>query len=227
MNRTLLAIALVLLGGALVANPLYLYPEGGGDFKKTYHVERIENESVASQALGLSDQVLSCPGERPCALETRVLESGGVEYDGYLPPGDDYSHALDRKNPRWYPVVRIGGETYLPEAESADETIELRLVEADDTEAVERAAVPADERSPEVREAVETGSVTVYGERVDAFERGEIIEHDGEYFYRAGYVVVAGHWTGGPLLAGLRAVLFVVGCGLLVRSGWWWHDRAV
>lgn len=78
------------MGVALVSNPLFLYPDGGGEDSITYRVEGISNETTARQALGLDQRVLECPSERPCAIEERVLEAGAVSYDGRVQRGQSY-----------------------------------------------------------------------------------------------------------------------------------------
>lgn len=201
--------AIFLLGIGLIFNPFYLYPSGGGEWETTYRVTSIENEMMAHQALGLSEEVLGCPSDRPCALEQRVLEDGAVESD--VPVyGDD---------PPWYSVVVTENGTYVPVQGVEDNTTVLTLEEVTPMKAVERIAVPADERPETVQEAVETGSVTVYGESIETFERNEVLEHDGEYYYQTG-VQSSPHWTGDGGLSLARTLLFLVGSGLLAYSGW-------
>lgn len=225
MNRIHLTyiavVGIALLGLGLMLNPFYFYPNGGGDFEVTYHVEKIENETGAEVALQRSAQVLHCPGERPCALETRILETGSVEYDGFI---DDYEEARNDpridEDPRLYPIVRIEGEIYLPESEYEDNGTILTLSNISGMDAVEHASVDAEDRSKEVREAVETGSVTVYGEHVEEFEQNLIIEHDGDYYWPTRYQSRGGHWTAGGGLSAVRVLLFTLGSGLLACSGW-------
>lgn len=212
-----LHVSIFLLGFGLVLNPLYLYPDGGGDSEVTYYVDTIENETAAEAAIQSSEQVLHCPGERPCALETRVLENGAVEYDGVV---DDYREDPRVDHPPWYPVVRIEGEVYLPESEYRGNRTILTLSDISYMEAVEHTAVDSAERSEEVREAAETGSVTVHGEQIEDFERNRIIEHEGEYYWTYRYKKSGGHWTNDGHLAAVRSVLFALGSGLLVYTGW-------
>ncbi|QCC55198.1 hypothetical protein [Natronorubrum bangense] len=200
---------IALLGIGLVFNPFYLYPNGGGEWERTYHVTPIENETMASQALGLSEEVLGCPSDRPCVLEQQILEDGSVESD--VPVyGDDSP---------WYSVVRTANGTYVPERGVEDNETVLTLEEVTAMEAVEEIAVPSDERPEEVREAVTTGSVTVYSETVETFERNEVLEHDGEYYYQT-RTRGSSHWTGDGSLAQVRALLFLIGGGLVAYAGW-------
>lgn len=209
------AVAIGVLGIGLIFNPFYLYPNGGGEPKVTYSISEIENETIAQQALGLSERVLGCPGDRPCALESRILEDGAIESP--VPVRDD--------DPRWYPVVQTANGTYLPEQNVRNGTTILTLTEASAMEAVAQLAIPADEQPTEVREAIEKGSVTVHGERIEAFERFEVIEQDGDYYQRMGYEGIGEHWTADGGLAIVRALLFLLGIGLVARSGW--HLRSL
>ncbi len=204
------AFAIGVLGIGLIFNPFYLYPDGGGEPKITYSISEIENETVAQQALGLSERVLKCPSDRPCALESRILEDGTIESP--VPVRDDDS--------RLYPVVQTANGTYLPEQNVRNGTTILTLTEVSAMEAVAQLAIPGDKQPTAVREAIETGSVTVYGERIAAFERYEVIEQDGDYYQRMGYEGIGDHWTADGRLAMVRALLFLLGIGLVARSGW-------
>ncbi|WP_044956458.1 hypothetical protein [Halomicrobium katesii] len=204
------ALAIGVLGIGLIFNPFYFYPGGGGEPKVTHSISEIENETVAQQALGLSERVLDCPGDRLCALESRILEDGAIESP--VSVRDD--------GPRWYSVVQTANGTYLPEQNVRNGTTILTLTEASAMEAIAQLAIPADERPTAVREAIETGSITVYGERIAAFERYEVIEQDGHYYQRMGYEGIGDHWTADGGLAIVRALLFLLGIGLVARSGW-------
>lgn len=207
----LLGIAAVAV--VLLANPLYLHPDGGGHYEATYHVEAIENDSTARQAIGLSERPLECPGQRACALEERILDDGPIESDHRVAPDD-----------RRYPVVAIHDGLYRPEERRAEESTVLALEEVSPQEAAAVAAVPVSDLGRDVRRAVETGSVTVYGEQVEAFERGEIVSHDGTLYYRDRYELRGGHWTGGVGLLAARAILLAIGGGLLAYAGWRYRD---
>lgn len=200
---------IALVGVALLLNPYYLFPDGGGHAAITHQVERVDDDAAAEAALLASERVLHCPGERPCALEREVLDAGAVEYELNRSVGDR----------RPYDVVWMDGRTYRPEETTEDGTMTLELDEIDRTSAVELAAVPAAERSDAVRAAVDTGSVTVYGDRVPAFERNEIVERDGEYYYHEGVERRGVHWAGGLWLAALRGILTVGGIGALLWAG--------
>lgn len=141
-----IAVAL-LLGFSFVLNPI-LYPFSG-ESEITYEVAEITNEATAEQALGKDQQVLECPSERPCALEERVLNEGAITYDHDVRRGQSY------------PVVRLESELYRPVNDVEDETTRLQLEPISPMEAVDRTAVPVENQRPEVRTAVQAGSVTV------------------------------------------------------------------
>jgi len=213
MRRKHWILIFLFAGTILVLNPFYLYSDGGGH-ETTYQVEQIENDEMASQALSNSDQVVMCPGIRLCAAEEPAAENGGVEYDGHVDQFDEWTTG-------WYAIVVIDGQPYLPEDEYQNETVRLTLTEVDEMEAVEHAAKPVEEseRPTDVRTAIETGSVTLYGDRIDMLERNEIIEHDGEYFMLTGSAG-SSHWTEDGTLGFTRAILSLLGIGLLVYYGW-------
>lgn len=203
-------LCISLLGIGLIFNPLYLHPDGGGEPKRTYHVEQVENRAMADQALGLSEEVLDCPGDRPCVLENRILEGDSVA--STVPVYTD--------DPPWYPVVRTANGTYIPRQKVENGTTVLTLEEVGAMTAVEQIAVPAGERPEETRKAVETGSITVYGEEIETFERHDVLEHEGDYYMHKRYEGVGSHWTADGRLAIARALLSLIGSGLVAASGW-------
>jgi len=209
LGSLLALVLIVLLGVVLVANPLWLAPGGAGQYTMTYHVDPVENESIAQQAIGLSEQVLECPGERACELERRVHEEGPIEADGPITADE-----------RRYPVVRIDGDLYRPVVRTAGDSTVLALESLSPEEAVEAAAIPVSEFRSDVRTAVETGSVTVVGDRIGAFERGQIVEHENEFYYREASAFRGGYWATAPVLPLVRGLLVAVGCGLLTYAGW-------
>lgn len=216
MNRRYLVLIPLLLGIILVLNPFYVYPDGT-DRQVTYTTEPIENESMATTAISRSDKVVSCPGVRLCATEEAVIEEGAIEYDGHVA---SFRESVEQyEDPGWYPIVRIGDELYRPEHESGENATVLMLSAVDAMEAVEYTAVPVDRFSDDVREAVETGSVTLSGEFVDAFERNEIIEYQGDYYTHASRSSSSRSIDDSGLLV-IRTGLYALGIGLLVRSGW-------
>lgn len=204
--RIAVIVGIALFGIALLFNPFYLVPDGGSGYEQSYQIRQIENETTAGQALGLSEDVLDCEGERPCVLEQHVLEEGPVETDIYV---DD--------SERRYSVVKIGMDMYIPEEQVEENVTVLLLEEVSKMEAVEHAAVPAEERPDEVREAIESGSITVHGEQIEGFERGEIYEYNGEYYHQYGGAFRAG--TDYTLFV-VRVLLILLGSGLIAFSGW-------
>ncbi|ADD05417.1 uncharacterized protein Nmag_1844 [Natrialba magadii ATCC 43099] len=186
MKRTILTATLLLVGISLLLNPLYLSPGNldGEATEITYEVDVVETRTEASQALSLSESILSCgaQGERPCALERAVLEQGELEFDGTLTDDQTGDHDVHQRQNARYDVVQLDGEYYAPELNQTGETTVLTLREVSMMEALEHAAISSDEASDDVQTAVETGSVQLYDERVPEFEQALPIEHDGELY---------------------------------------------
>ena len=202
-------LSICFLGIGLIFNPFYLHPDGGGEPKQTYHVEQVENKT-ADQALSLSEKVLDCPSNRPCVLEQQILAEGSVESTVRVST-DDLP---------WYTVVRIANGIYIPEKQVENNTTMLTLEKVSAMTAVKQIAVPAGEQPEEAQKAIETGSVTVYGEEIETFERHEVLEYEGDYYMHKRYEGVGNHWTADGGLAIVRAILFLIGSGLVARSGW-------
>ncbi len=186
-------------------NPI-LYP-ASGESEITYEVAEITNEATAEQALGKDQRVLECPSERPCALEERVLNEGPITY------------GHDVRRGQSYPVVRLESELYRPVNDVENGTTRLELEAISPMEAVDRTAVPAENQRPEVRAAVQTGSVTVSDERIEAFERGRIIEYNGSHYWNDGFRATSTR-IHGVVLPLSRGILYTAGVALLVYGGW-------
>lgn len=195
------------MGIILLLNTVYLYPDGGGDGEMTYYVDKIENESAAEAALLSSEQVLNCPGARECIFEEEILEEGSIEYNGSIDRGPSY------------PVIQHEEDVYIPESNINNGTTEFTLRETSNINAIPHAAIPAEDRPPEVKEAVKTGSTTVYDERVETFERGEIIEYENEYYFRTGTLNQPAPWIASDGLIPVRIALFAIGSGLVFYAG--------
>jgi hypothetical protein len=209
-RRELLKVAIVIVvGGALVLNPVYLFPDGGGEVKVTYSVSEIPADSPPEQALGIDERILQCPSQRTCALEEPLATNGSIQYEGPV-----YQRAP-------YSVVNIEGELYQPRNESGTGTTTLSLEPITAMEAVEILAIPADELGPNVQTAVETGSVTVYDEaaNIPAFDRGWVIEHDGRYYWQDRVTGTTTYWERPSVVLLFRVVLWSLGIALLLYAG--------
>lgn len=200
-----LALFAALIGVTLLLNPLYLYP-GGGGVEHTYEVDRIDDEAAADRALTESEDVLVCPGERACQLETSVLERGAVEADGQI-----WRHSR-------YVVVGLESSWYRTATEQREGTTVLALEPVDALAAVEHAAVSATARSSAVAEAVDRGTVTVLDREVESFRRGEIVERSGEH-YDASDVTQSSTVLGDRELGVARLALFLFGGAALLVAG--------
>ena len=207
-------IILVLVGVVLLANPFYLYPDGGGA-ERTYDVVALTDNSSAEDALLDSDRVLRCPGERVCAIEEQIIENGSVEYD-HTPGQNGYYDVVG--------YVATGERTwYVPEADGTGDRTVLTLREVPPTKAVEHVAVSISDPAPEIRAGVTAGSITVHGEPIDLFEDREIIEYEGAYYAATGSQSST-HWTQDHGLLTIRLFLFASGV-VMIAAGWWWAGR--
>ncbi|WP_049923007.1 hypothetical protein [Halopiger djelfimassiliensis] len=178
---------LLVLGIGLLLNPIYLYPDDltGTGTVSTYDVEPVTNESTAKGVLFRSDRTLKCGTERPCALEREIAENGPVEYEPVVQRRDSktpYQRAWNR-----YALIAIDDGYYVPVERSTENGTLLAHRELSTMDALEHIAIPSDRASADVREAIETGSVTLIDRRLPEFESGDPIEHEGEIYRVTGF----------------------------------------
>ena len=215
---------LLVAGIGLLLNPVYFAPDtfDGSDPEVTYEVEPVPNETVAERVVSVSEQTLRCGTERACALELEIAEHGSVEHDGTIQEDrrafwDAYADAWDR-----YTLVMIGTEYYVPEQEYTGNETVLTHRHVTPMEALEHIAIPADQTSPEVRETIESGSITLVDKQLPAFERGEAIEYEGDIYHVTRRTYSSD--VGDSVLFS-RIFLFLVGTGL-VATAWIWRGRS-
>jgi hypothetical protein len=201
------AVLLVLLAIVLFFNPLYFYPDGGADSSVTYTIGQITTKEEAVQALSLSSDVLDCPGERPCALESEIIENGTRTYDERVQRGQSYA------------IVRHDGNLYRPTNRVQMDHTVLSVDQTTPMRAVEYAAVSVENSSKDVRRAIKMGEVTVTGTGVEALEQGRIIETGGEYYY-TDRKEVRGHWTDTWKLPAVRIGLVALGLVCIATAVW-------
>ncbi|MGQ3722113.1 hypothetical protein [Natrialba aegyptia] len=209
IRRNFLVVVLSFsIGLITILNPIYLNINSGEEYGITYRVDEIENESIAESALLSSEEVLNCPGARECVFEEEVRNEGEIEYNGSIDRGP------------FYPVVQIEEKVYRPESEIINDTTTFTLQEISNMEAVEYTAISLEDRPSEIKEAVETGSVTVYDEEIEEFEQGRIIEQNGDYYYRTGYSSEGSPWITKKGAFMIQIVLSIIGSILVAYSGW-------
>lgn len=213
--------AALLLGLALLANPLYFAPENldGETPKYTYELSPVETEAQAEQALYQSESTLRCGtgADRVCALEREVLENGTLTYQGTILQDEDARHDPFRSQEARYAVVELDHSFYVPTVEGElGGPSEIRLEEVTAMEAVEHAAVPVERTDRKVQEGIEHGSVTSYDRPVPTMERLEPIEHDGQVYAVTGWRFDS---TNDGQLVFTRFLLFIVG-GVLTYYAW-------
>lgn len=187
VKGSVVPVVLLLVGCSLLLNPVYYAPNNvdGEASEITYEIAPVETEAEARQALIESNAVLQCETsiERPCALEREVVAQGQLEaeIDGPIP--DEGSERYDpyRHGTR-YEIVELEDGFHLPETTETTNGTALTLREVSPTAALEYVAVSSEATDDDVREAVETGSVSLTGERIPEFERGQPIAHEGEIY---------------------------------------------
>ncbi|WP_148413743.1 hypothetical protein [Haloferax sp. KTX1] len=177
MNReNRIALVLLVLGVALLANPLYLYPDGVS-YEKTYTYEASAID-YPPQTGDASYRVKSC-GWNPlqsaeCAAIMDMARGDPVELQ-LDPDRDVYSEFWS------FDYVRTDGRYFEPNATLDGRTLTLS-VDPVSTETVKRDLSEDLGESPRyVREAVRNGTSTVTEE--DAYEaRSHYVRHDGRYY---------------------------------------------
>lgn len=232
MARPLGEFALIaLLGLALLLNPVYLYPDGGGDVR---HYEAVEiGEHNAFYVLNANDRALECTRwqRRSCKLEADVLAAGTLSYDiGVLRGGTAAGTSTWSHDDRPYDAVRIGGRNwYVPEADVRNGTANLSLRQVSEQGAVRAVARDVSSVPPDVRRVVERGSLDVHRE-IDSVDSrrghgmGTVVEDDGT-LYLVTYRGSSHHWTDD--IVGVRIALIAVGAGLVLGAGYRLHRRTI
>ena len=222
-KRAVVLPVMLCLGITLLLNPVYLSPGNldGRATEVTYELDTVETEGEARQALYESEATLLCGAgaERPCVLEREVAARGHVGVNGTLADrerGDPH----ERRNAR-YDLVQFEDGFYVPETNRTGNATVLTLREVSTMDALEHAAVPSDELSPDVSDAAETGSVRVVDERLSELERAYPIEHDGE-IYRVESVRYDSTPDYGLLFA--RMLLFLAGI-ILISFAWMYRGE--
>lgn len=209
---------MLILGVGSLLNPLYLTPGNpdGTAMETEYELDEIETEAEAYQALSLSEATLQCGtgGERPCVLERQIADEGRIEVDGYLGDRQTTADPSQRQNAR-YNLVQLDNEFYVPETNRTGNTTVLTHRELSVLEAVEHAAIPSNQTGPEVRQAVESGSIQLFDERIAAFEQSYPISHKGSIYYvdSVRYSNTVDH-----TLIFLRLILIITGIALILTA---------
>jgi len=222
-KRVVLSV-LFIAGIVALLNPLFLAPENldGSATEVTYTLSEVETEAEARQALLESETTLLCGtgGERPCVLEQQVAAQGELEFAGTL--SDDQASMIDpsqRQNAR-YAVVQLSDEYVIPESERTENGTLLTHRPVSKTEALEHTALQENQITPEIEEAIETGSVTVYDSQIAALEQNYPISYAGSV-YRVDSIQYDN--TDNPELLFIRMSLFIVGI-ILVSLAWMWNQ---
>ncbi|WP_410765980.1 hypothetical protein [Haloferax sp. DFSO60] len=215
------AFGLLVLGVALLANPLYLYPESVSyETELTYEAE--ETARIPKQAETWTD-IKWCYG----ATSTRECGVAAALTDGdSLRVPLDHDRTLDEPLPNDYDYVRIDGQYYEPveSIENSTLVIELEPV-ADETVRNAAAEEYADARSF-ARSAIENGSATVIEDEV--YDSGTLFIERGGTYYKVSPVESERRPTGWGWkepsrlhLDAMRLTAWIGGIACLWRAGEW------
>ncbi|WP_124192584.1 hypothetical protein [Natrarchaeobius oligotrophus] len=217
------ATILLLVGIGLLLNPVYFSPHSldGTGTEITYEVAPVENETIAGSVVRFSDRTLRCGNERSCVLEEKIMEEGEMEHNRTIKTGSEdqlgfYSNSWEK-----YSVISFEGDFYLPSEESTNQGTVLTHEQVTTAEALNHISVSSNQTSVEVKEAVDTGSVTLIDKRIPEFERQVPIEHEGEVYY----VSRISH-RGSPHqhIIPIRLALFLLGFCTIIIS-WQWRGQ--
>lgn len=232
MVRPLVEFALVaLLGIALLLNPVYLYPDGGGNVRH-YEATPID-ENNAYHALRASDRALECSTwqRRICKLEADVLAAGTLSYDVGVLRGGALNGSPTWSDDRPYDAVRLEANWYVPEREVENGTADLSLRRVSEQGAARAVARDASSFSPAVRTVIERGSLDVQREIDGVNGSGSGVLGDSAIVTADGttYLVThrgtSYHWS--TDLPGIRVGLIAVGVVLVLGAGYRLHRRTI
>jgi hypothetical protein len=224
---------LLLVGVALLANPLYLYPENVSyETDVTFEAQQID-EIPQHGRLGmdlrygsLETNIHWCPGTgRECAIAEALADGQTLTYDipSHHDPSDD-----DEPLHADYDYVRLtdGQDSFYRPTQTVENGSVVLSLEQVDEETVMQAAAEEYHSGRPLHAAVENGTTTVVEDEV--YRDGPIlVERNGTY-----YVVRAvesdRHPTGWGwkepsriVIEGMRLAAWIGGIGLIWRAGEW------
>ncbi|WP_124178230.1 hypothetical protein [Natrarchaeobius halalkaliphilus] len=223
VSRDTKATILLLVGIGLLLNPVYFSPHSldGVGTEITYEVAPIENETIAGSVVRFSDQTLRCGNERSCVLEEKIMAEGDVKYNGTIEIESEDQLGYYSNSWRKYSIVSFDGDFYLPREEITNQETVLTHEQVTTAEALNHTSISSNQTSVEVKEAVDTGSITLIDKTIPEFERQVPIEHEGEVYY----VSQVSH-RGSPHqhIIPIRLTLFLLGfCAIVIA--WQWRGQ--
>ena len=171
------ALLFAVFGVALLANPLYLYPDGVSS-ETTYTYEATETDRIP-EADALRVDVRECHfASRECDVARGMAQGTPVEVPAEEGDGGDI-----RDDAYWgYDYVELSDGYYEPNMTVENGTLVLSL-DAVSTETVRQAAATdVEDTRPFVQWAMENGTVNVTDERVPYEARRFYVERGETYF---------------------------------------------
>jgi hypothetical protein len=171
------ALALGVLGVALLANPLYLYPKNVSA-ETTYTFEATPTERIPERADTLRIDIETCAmyplQSVDCAVAREMARGDSVDLS--LRPDETVSRDLSHAD-----FVRTLDGYHRPNVTVDDETLRVTLEPVSRETVRAAAAENVSETPPHVRRAVENGTATVGGD--DLYEARNHYVYDGETYY--------------------------------------------
>ncbi|ELZ87292.1 hypothetical protein C453_03039 [Haloferax elongans ATCC BAA-1513] len=217
------ALVCLLVGVALLANPLYVYPESVS-YETTLTYEAEATNEIPEYGHHDID-IRWCPGGRDCAVASALASGQTLRVD--LPTGstaEEYDEPLAHD----YDYVRLaeGDARFYRLVERFDDGSLVLTVEPVADEAMRKAAAEESEDVPEyVQSAIETGSATVT--ESEAREHTWFVEHDGQYYEvrNTGQTrtPTGWGWKAPPdiVVEAMRLTGWIGGIALVWRAGEW------
>lgn len=221
------ALLFCLLGVALLANPLYLYPENVS-YETTYTYEATETDRIPHHA-DIDTEIERCSligvGSDTCVVARDMASGEPVEVP--LEDSEETAENL-RDDLFWeYDFVSVGSSYYEPNVTVANRAVRLSLDPVAEQTVRETAAEPLDETPRYVRWAVENGTVNVTEEQVPYEARYFYVEHENTYYLvepvRSERVPTGWGWREPSDVAvdAMRLVGWIGGVALIWRAGEW------
>lgn len=217
-------LVLLLLGVALLANPLYLYPENVSH-ETDVTFEARQTDEIPRHGR-LQTDIRWCPGDgRNCAIAEAFADGRTLRYD--VPPHRDPGD-YDEPFPAEYDYVYLTGPEggyYRPTQTVEDGSVVLS-VEPVERAAVMRAAAEEYESGRPLHGAVENGTTTVVEDEV-YWDGSLLVERNGTY-YEVRAVESDRHPTGWGwkdpsriVVEAMRLAAWIAGVALVWRAGEW------
>lgn len=216
-------LVFLLLGVALLANPLYLYPGNvSHETTLTYEAERTDEVPRSGT---LEADVRWCEDATTIARECAIAAALAGGDTLRAPLSDDGFEDAERPSSD-YQYVRVADGYYRPIETYENGSLVVSLDPVTHAEVMRAAAVAYEDARPHLREAVDSGSATVRRDDVSRRDT-RLVERDGAY-YAVRVTESDRHPTGWGwkepsqfVVDALRLAGWIGGVALVWRAGEW------